>query len=266
LIRTEIAGVLFLQFPNLISFPGLRHGVFTRNGGFSREPFKSLNLSLSVGDEEEAIMHNRSVVSKCMDDGDLVFARQVHDKDVVVVSETNSSTLVGDAMVCGVENKMLAVKIADCQSVLMFDPVRKVAANVHSGWRGSIKNIIGRTVDVMRMNFGSDPSDIFSGISPSLGPCCAEFINFKSEIPEEFWKYRINDDHFDFWRISIDQLCVAGVKRDNIFSSGICTKCNTDLFFSYRGEKRTGRFASVIGMKRTIQDAKEKSAGNEYGN
>lgn len=250
MIKSEVDGVYFFQFPNLLSFPELRHGVFTRNCGFSKGPFKSLNLSLSVGDEEEAIKLNRLLVSRCMGDGRLVFTKQMHDDNVVVVSETNSFPFVGDALVCGLEERMLAIKIADCQAVLMYDPVRNVVANVHSGWRGSIKNVIGRTIEVMNEHFGCSPYDLFAGISPSLGPCCAEFINYRSEIPEQFWKYRHNGNHFDFWRISIDQLCDAGVVPEKIYSSGICTKCNTNLFFSYRGEKTTGRFVSVIGINK----------------
>lgn len=222
--------------------------MFTRNGGFSKEPYSSLNLSLSVGDDEGAIKRNRSLVSMCMDDCELVFTRQMHDADVIVISRSNFFPFVGDALVSDLENRMLAIKIADCQSVLMYDPVRNVVANVHSGWRGSIKNIIGGTIGVMKERFGCGPSDIFAGISPSLGPCCAEFINYEKEISEQFWKYRDSANHFDFWRISADQLCGAGVMPENIYSSGICTKCNTDLFFSYRGEKTTGRFAAVIGL------------------
>jgi YfiH family protein len=248
LISAKVNGVSFLQFPNLISFPKLRHGVFTRNGGFSSKPFDSLNLSLSVGDEEGAIKLNRSLVTRCMSSGELVFTRQMHDADVVVVSGPNASPFVGDALVSNLESRMLAIKIADCQSVLMYDPARNVIANVHSGWRGSIKNIIGGTIDVMKERFGCNSSDISAGISPSLGPCCAEFINYEKEIPGQFWKYRDHGNHFDFWRISTDQLCGAGVIPENIYSSGICTKCNTDLFFSYRGEKTTGRFVSVIGI------------------
>ena len=248
MILTKINGVSFFQFPNLVFFPKLRHGVFTRNGGFSKEPYNNLNLSLSVGDDEEAIKRNRSLVSMCMDAGELVFTRQIHEADVIVVSRSNSFPFVGDALVSDLENRMLAIKIADCQSVLMYDPVRNAVANVHSGWKGSIKNVIGGTIGVMKERFGCRPSNIFAGISPSLGPCCAEFINYEREIPEQFWKYKDSANHFDFWRISTDQLCYAGVKPENIYSSGICTKCNIDLFYSYRGEKTTGRFAAVIGM------------------
>jgi copper oxidase (laccase) domain-containing protein len=131
----------------------------------------------------------------------------------------------------------------------MCDPIRQVVANVHSGWRGSIINIIGRTVNAMEKHFGCDPAQIQAGIGPSLGPCCAEFVNYETEIPEKFWHHKDAGHHFDFWSISQDQLMDAGVLKANIENCQICTKCHTDLFFSYRGEGTTGRFASVIGLK-----------------
>jgi copper oxidase (laccase) domain-containing protein len=101
----------------------------------------------------------------------------------------------------------------------------------------------------MQQHFGCHPGAILAGIGPSLGPCCAEFINYKAEIPKEFWCYKDPDDHFDFWAISSDQLLNAGVLAKHIESSQICTRCRTDEFFSYRAEKTTGRFAAVIGLK-----------------
>jgi hypothetical protein len=90
--------------------------------------------------------------------------------------------------------------------------------------------------------------DIIAGIGPSLGPCCAEFVNYANEIPPTFWKYKDALDHFDFWSLSRDQLRDAGLQSENICLSNLCTRCNTDRFFSYRGEGITGRFAAVIGL------------------
>jgi hypothetical protein len=132
--------------------------------------------------------------------------------------------------------------------VLLFDPIRGAVANIHSGWRGSIDNIIGETVKEMRLRFGCRPRDLMAGIGPSLGPCCAEFLNFRREIPAALWRYRINATHFDFWAMSRDQLLGAGLKEGHIEQSRLCTRCRTDLFFSYRAAKETGRFASVIGL------------------
>lgn len=256
LIITESNGVSFYRFPNLEPFSNLRHGIFTRNGGFSKGNFSSLNVSLSVGDDSENVMRNRKIISMCMDNGDLVFTKQVHDRNVIVISGKEANVLVpsethlaGDALVSNLYNKMLVIKTADCQAVLLYDPVKHVVANVHSGWRGSINNIISAAIDAMKEHFNCRPSDILAGISPSLGPCCAEFINYKKEIPEQFWKYKDSAYKFDFWAISADQLSYAGVMPENIYSCRICTKCNKDLFYSYRGEKTTGRSAIVIGLK-----------------
>jgi len=157
--------------------------------------------------------------------------------------------LTGDAVVTDVSGTHLVIQVADCQSVMLYDPSRRVVANVHSGWRGSIKNIIGRTVKVMESVFNCHATNMFAGIGPSLGPCCAEFINYKDEIPAAFWNYKDHSHHFDFWRISRDQLATAGIPAEQICSSDLCTKCNTNTFFSYRGEGVTGRFAAVIGIK-----------------
>ncbi|HUT43902.1 MAG TPA: laccase domain-containing protein, partial [Desulfobacterales bacterium] len=124
-----------------------------------------------------------------------------------------------------------------------------VVANVHSGWRGSINNIIGCTLKVMENSFGCRSRDVVAGIGPSLGPCCAEFVNYKKEIPEAFWKYKNDTNHFDFWSISRDQLCEAGVLFENVDLSRMCTKCDSNRFFSFRGEGTTGRFAALIGLK-----------------
>ena len=257
LISAKKNGTSFLQFPNLARFPDIRHGVFTRKNGYSKTPYKSLNTSYSNGDDSRNVKLNRLVISKCFDGNELVFARQVHGSKAVVFA--NKSILLKnkfpdvipecDAMITDIKKRYLVIQVADCQSILMYDPVLQVVANVHSGWRSSIKNIIGRTISVMEKEFDSKPGNIVTGISPSLGPCCAEFVNYKDEIPEKFWKYKDDSNHFDFWTISSDQLCDAGVLKKNIYLSEICTRCNTDLFFSFRGERTTGRFASVIGLK-----------------
>jgi YfiH family protein len=249
-------GILFFQFPNLAKLTGIRHGIFCRNGGSSRHPYHSLNVGLAVGDDSGTVKRNLERIARCIDAKELVFTRQVHDTTIRVFTnshsidaETPSSSLpVGDGMITDIQGKFLSIKLADCQSVLMVDPVRKVVANIHSGWRGSIKNIIGKAINKLEEQFQCRPGDIRAGISPSLGPCCAEFVNYRKEIPKRFWGYKDKADRFDFWAISRDQLCDAGVLSKHIDTSGICTRCNTDRFFSYRGEGTTGRFASVIGL------------------
>jgi len=278
-IKKHIDGVSFFQFPKLTGLADVRHGIFTRNAGESIGVYRSLNVSFGVGDESRNVKQNRKIISRCIEGGDLVFIDQVHGTRVLTFNNESevgnavaaddfsqdshayikhgkngdnasgsSDNLVGDAMVTNVRGKFLAVQVADCQSVLMYEPVRQVIANVHAGWRGSIKNIVGRTIKTMERKFGCCSRNIVAGISPSLGSCCAQFVNYQKEIPAMYWKYKDDRDHFDFWSISRDQLCDAGVLIENIDVSQVCTKCDTGNFFSFRGEKNTGRFASVIGL------------------
>jgi YfiH family protein len=253
MIFTEHSGVPVFRFAHLETYPEIRHGIFTRKGGCSKEPFGSLNVGLHVGDDEANVKFNRKKVSQNIGVNDVVYAEQTHGTEVLIFSKSQQDSPVkasfkGDAMVTDIQNKILAIQVADCQAVLMYDPFKKVVANVHSGWRGSIHNIVGRTVKAMKTCFGCNPSDIIAGISPSLGPCCAEFVNYKHEIPEKFWIYKTGADHFDFWRMTCDQLCDTGVLQKNIYSSNICTRCNTDSFYSFRKHRITGRFAAVIGL------------------
>jgi len=248
--------VSWFQFPTFLEFPDIQHGIFTRNHGYSLGSFRSLNVSFGVGDREKHVEKNRQLISQCMDGGELVFINQIHGATVLVLKNGNKSrfetppaSFTADAIVTNIPNHLLVIQVADCQSVLMLDPVQHVVANVHCGWRGSINGILGETVEVMKSNFGCQGADIKAGIGPSLGPCCAEFVNFNREIPSKFWKYKDRADRFDFWAISRDQLNSAGILSENIFSSNMCTRCRTDHFFSFRGEGRTGRFAVAIGLK-----------------
>ncbi len=256
MIAKEKNGITYYQLPNLARFSDIRHGFFSRNGGCSSDPYQGLNVSFGVGDDEYDVKRNRSILSDFVDEKELIFLKQVHGAGIKVFTGNNKHSdrpdsdtpPVGDAMITDLKHKILVLQIADCQAVLLYDPIRRVAANVHSGWRGSIINLIGRTIKVMETVFSCNTRHIVAGISPSLGPCCAEFVNYEKEIPEQFWKYKDRSDHFDFWALSRDQLCNAGVLAENISISGICTRCNTDRFYSYRGEGATGRFPVVIGL------------------
>ncbi len=256
-VNVDHNGVTYLRFHGLENVDSVSHAVFTRKGGLSRGLYSSLNSSFGVGDKPEWVEGNRRMIQKTLGAGELVFCRQVHGTDVRIVSafpddraqKRKGIPPVADALVTNVPGQFLVIQVADCQPVMVYDPVRKVVANIHSGWRGSIRNVIGRTVQIMAETFGSAENDLLAGIGPSLGPCCAEFVNYRSEIPRPFWVYKTKNNHFDFWALSRDQLLTAGLVREHIYSSNLCTRCRTDLFYSYRGEGKTGRFAAVIGLR-----------------
>lgn len=246
----------YLEFPHLSEYADIRHGIFTRQGGFSKGCYQGLNIGMGTGDSLEHVLQNRAAISGCMGHSELVFANQIHGTGIITHSSGKSAgngllltnTESGDALITDAPGKSLVIQTADCQAVLIYDPVQKAVANIHSGWRGSIQNIIGLTVQAMIKEFKSNPNNLLTGIGPSLGPCCAEFIHYRSEIPKALWTYKNRTDCFDFWAMSKDQLTEAGIPHNHIVSSNLCTRCRTDLFFSYRKEKSTGRFAAVIGV------------------
>ena len=255
---THKNGASFYRFENLAPFQEIRHGIFTRHFGCSTGSFESLNISFGLGDKVAHVKENRQVIARAIGSNDLIYAHQVHGDQILILNlekfvsdgDSEKDLGTGDAFVTDVAGKFLTIQLADCQSILLYDATRRVIANIHSGWRSSIRNIAGRTVQVMQKHFKCRTADIIAGIGPSLGPCCAEFVNYRKEIPEKFWQYKTANDHFDFWAISRDQLADAGVARENIEVSNLCTRCNTAVFFSYRGEGQTGRFASVIGLNK----------------
>ena len=254
-------GVEYYQFENLANEACLNHGVFTRRNGQSRAPFASLNVGFGLGDPERNVYANRRLIDECMESRQSIYLRQVHGNRVVVMDDNgglssirlSKTPPVGDAMITDVCECYLVIQVADCQPVLFYDPAVRVVAAAHCGWRGSLQDVIGATVRRMTFEFGCSPKDIQVGVGPSLGPCCAEFVNYRTEFPPSMWKYKAGNNRFDLWALSGDQLQNAGIPAGNIHFSNLCTRCRSDLFFSYREERPTGRFAAVIGLRDSKQ-------------
>lgn len=228
------------------------HAMFTRRGGTGSSPYDSLNLSTSVGDDPDSVQHNRQLLKTWVPHKHMVSANQVHGNRVQVAEDIYSDRQYSqcDALVTNQPGIGLLVQQADCQAILLYDPVQKVIGAVHSGWRSSTLNIIGKTVTVLKKHFRVRPENIVAVISPSLGPCCAEFIHYRDELPPPFHTWQTSPNFFNFWAISKMQLIEAGISNKKIDISKICTECNTD-FFSYRrvtkkGDVTTGRNGSLI--------------------
>ena len=261
----ENSGINVYKFALFKNHSDLVHGIFARSGGTSTGAFASLNIGLNSGDIELAVENNRKLIKREIGVQSLTFLNQVHgakirilkksNNDLVHANQFNQANKLGkkaytaDGIITDIKDVSLVIQVADCQAIILYDHKKKVIANIHSGWQGSVKNIIGECLNQMISQFCCNPENIIAGISPSLGTCCSEFINYKEEIPQDLWNYKIKGkDYFDFWQISCDQLMEKGVKKENIENMKICTKCNMDKFYSYRGEKTTGRFACVISM------------------
>lgn len=227
--------------------------MFNRHGGISKGLYASLNVGDNVGDRDGAVLQNRFLVKKNLAIDYVLRAKQIHGSEIYCLTEPLTKDLEvegSDALITDQAGVGLMIQQADCQAVLLFDSVREVIAAVHCGWRGSVQNILGRVVATMTNTYGTVPADIQALISPSLGPCCAEFINYQRELPEQFYPFMVGDKYFDFWGISRRQLQDAGVPEQRISAAEICTCCS-DAYFSYRRASRvsqgqTGRNCSVI--------------------
>ncbi len=243
--------MFYFRFPHLNHAGGLIHGVFTRRGGVSPIPFDTLNVSEGVGDRPARVAANLQRIRGVLGAARLIGLRQCHGRRVVTVNacQPGQRSLPGDALVTNTPGLGLLIKQADCQGVILYDPGRRVLANVHCGWRGNVANILGHTVDRMREAFGCRPGDLLAGIGPSLGPCCAEFVTYREIFPQDFTTFMTREPFFDLWSLSRWQLVTAGLQPGNIQVARLCTRCRRDLFFSYRGEGETGRFATVAMLQ-----------------
>jgi YfiH family protein len=246
----------FYRFHLLSRFTELEQLVFTRLGGVSLPPFASLNVSYDTGDEARRIRENLQRIQNVADCSSFIYARQSHSSNLVVLRQYPQFDpgldypLYGkDGFFTQLPELLMMIKVADCQAILLYDPIRKAVGIIHAGWRGSVNNIVAKAIQLMVAEYNSTPTDIIAGVGPSLGPCCSEFRDWQQELPPNFSRFKLSADHFDFWAITQLQLIEAGVRRENIEIAGLCTKCHPEVFYSYRGEGKTGRFAVAVAIK-----------------
>jgi hypothetical protein len=241
-------GAEFLTSGALVR-PGLAHGFFSRHGGVSSGAFSSLNVSFGVGDAAEAVRVNRLQLKQVLKITTMGSARQVHGNKVLALARQPATDFEADGYDALVTDQRLGLLIqqADCQAVIFYDPVRRVVGAAHVGWRGSVAGVIGATVRAMVDNFAANSADLQAVISPSLGPCCAEFGNYRRELPAWMHDFQVRPAYFDFWAITRVQLREAGLQPGNINALSICTRCSAD-YFSFRRARVTGRCATVIGL------------------
>jgi len=186
---------------------------------------------------------------------DLFFINQVHDKNIRVINQGSINNIEDyDGLMTNLTEKVLCTCYADCVPLLFFDPVQRVVASIHSGWKGTIKLIGQETILKMVNEYNSKVEDILVGIGPSIGPCCFEvqedtYEQFRKKLP--IGAFEDNGKLFvDLWNSNIYMLTQLGVKRENIECKGICTSCHSERFYSYRkGDREKGRFTAFIMLK-----------------
>jgi polyphenol oxidase len=239
--------------PLLAALPELVHGFFTRQGGVSSGAYRSLNVSLVVGDHPDLVDENQRLMQRALGLEVLAGAAQVHGGSAAVITSAGQIQQEDipevDILITTLPDIGLVIKQADCQAVMLYDPVNRVIANVHCGWRGQIDNILSETVALLQNLFGSQARHLYAAVGPSLGPCCAEFRNFRQEFPEALWGYQVRPTFFDLWRLTRDQLIAAGLQPERLDLARLCTRCGAGEFFSYRRDRITGRQGAVIALR-----------------
>ncbi len=256
----------YITFPSFEKHDDIIHGFTTRKGGVSKGSFESMNIGFSTGDSDENIKRNIEIMAEKLgiNVDDIVETNQSHTNNIKYVTEEHKGRVFGetafkdvDGIYTDKKNLALMSFHADCTPVFFYDPVKKVIALAHAGWRGTLFNIAGVMVSALVKDFDCDPKDIITAIGPSLCSCCFEVdkdvSDMFSEQNKEFLKYmeiKGPKYHFNLWEINKYLLMQEGIKEENIEISGICTKCNNDLFFSHRGQGgKRGLLAGILMMK-----------------
>jgi polyphenol oxidase len=250
---------------------GFANGFSTRLGGTSPMPDSALNLAGFDDDSSENIYENRRRFLKLFDgEWSLAAGWQVHGTDVRVMRDPSDArgpegargeTEYCDALVTDAPHVLVGVKTADCVPILLGDARSRAVAAIHAGWRGTLAQIVAKTIERMREQYGTRAVDIRAAIGPAARACCYEvgtevieaFRESFAQAEELLTQTRAGHALIDLQRANRQQLIAAGVLRDRIHVAPLCTMCRTDLFFSYRREKsqqgRVGRLMSVIGKQ-----------------
>lgn len=252
-------GIKFVQFSNLLE-NGFEHAIFSRHGGVSNSPFNSLNFGGTVGDNPADVLENHEIAFNAVN---LSFSSrfdvwQVHGTDIVITDEPRLATDAhqpADGILTRSKQVTLIMRFADCVSVLVADPVKKIVGIYHAGWQGTLKGIGEIFVERMVSDFNSDPGDLVAGIGPSICGDCYEvgeefYEPFSRKFgiqAEEILQRKDGKLHLDLWKANQLQLIKSGV--ENIEIAGICTAHNTGDWFSHRAENgKTGRFGVLITL------------------
>lgn len=248
--KKEKDGVQWLEFDLLANVKKLKHGVFLRHGGHSTNSYGSLNLSDRRGDEPENVKRNVAKVSQVLNLKHLFWAHQCHGSRIHEITCVQTGLPPeADILSTSTPEAGLMIHHADCQAAIFYDPVHHAVANVHAGWRGNVENIYAAAIAFMQRTYGSQPKDLLVCISPSLGPEKAQFINYRTELPEHFWEFQIKPLYFDFWAISKMQLMQEGVLPHHIEIASICTYSNPQDYFSHRYDPASGRHGTVVALR-----------------
>jgi purine-nucleoside/S-methyl-5'-thioadenosine phosphorylase / adenosine deaminase len=249
---------MLLRSP-LLARAGFRHAFFTRLGGASRAPFDSLNFGAPAEGDEESLQANVEIAAKTLaiEPSDLFVLMQVHGRDARRVSRGEDRDQVrkekGDALVATSPGIACGVKVADCMPVLVGDNRTGAVAAIHSGWQGTVANVIEAGVIALREAIG-DRGDLVAAIGPHIGVCCFEVgPDVADKLARCSDARGVVDDsrgprpHVDLGRIAHAQLAALGLGDAAIDHVSGCTMCEPSRFYSFRRDReRSGRHLAAI--------------------
>jgi len=209
------------------------------------------DLITAVVFSRDTDIDNRSEISQILnaEHSAISFENQMHSPKVHIV-ENHGIPIGGDALITQQRNLPIAIRIADCAGIMLFDPQTKTIANIHAGWRGLANKVIEATIKTMQEKFAIEPQNIRAAISPMIGKCCSSFSNPTLELPKHMHKFIEKNNHVDLNATTEFQLKKCGVKF--IENADVCTACDHDnkkLFWSHRRDPKCGRFGTAIVLK-----------------
>ena len=232
-------------------FPELKFG-FSTKIGLNRKPPFNFNLSYSVDDKEERVTENREkffgALGLKMDN--LAFQRQTHSDIVRVIDEVPAEIGESDALITAEPNIGLVLTSADCNPIFIYDKKERVAAAVHSGWKGTYKRILLKTLDRLKHEFNSKPGNLFVYIAPSISQKNYEVGTDVAELFREKYLRPANGKYLlDLKKANLDYLKEFGIPGNQIQVSKLCSYESEQLFHSYRREGEvSGRALGVIAF------------------
>ena len=260
----EVNGVPFLSYPMLEKTGIVNHGFSTRLGGVSKGPCATMNISTTRGDDPEAVRENQRRIAAAIGVKveNLTYTHQTHTTNVAIVTEKDRGKrfMETDGLVTNVPGICLVTFFADCVPLYFVDPGKKAIGLSHSGWRGTVHKMGKVTVETMTRAYGSDPEDIYAAVGPSICQDCYEVSEdvieeFRRHFDRELWpelfypkengKYQLN-----LWKANEAVLTEAGILKEHIAVTNVCTHCNPEILFSHRttGDKR-GNLSAFLALK-----------------
>lgn len=252
----------YYTFPLLEATERIVCAFTTRLGGVSEAPFNTLNLGLTTKDAAANVRENRERMRRAVGFPWLDWIRLEHGNRVHLVDGfpgDPTETPLGDALITSCPRLPLTIYYADCVPIVFLDADRPAIGVAHAGWRGTVDDVAAATVVAMQTHFGTDARRLLCGLGSSIGPCCFEVDDdvasvVRSRFP--LWQDSVvgvrnnQKSSIDLWSLNKLQLERAGVPRQNIAISRLCTACRPDLFFSYRRDRKaTGRLAMLVALR-----------------